>query len=234
MPNESVESEGMNVHDVVREFWNARNADEFDSRAGRSGRMEAISLVAALAKPHLSREGTVSIELGCGSGLFAEAAGARNIVGVDFSSSLLAYARRRMDTVWQKDIFELQLTKNSVDNIVSLFVIDDYPSKKKRLFFARVFSFLKQGGHFFFAAYSPNDERMGSLREVINPKAGVTFQIHLEDASFYKRMLRLCGFKIDVSKVLRTRGFHEVGKESMTLKREFIIIVARKPANEQT
>jgi hypothetical protein len=117
---------------------------------------------------------------------------------------------------------------------VSLFVIDDYPSERKRLFFTRVFSFLKLGGRFFFAAYSPNDERMGSRREVINTKTGLRFQIYLEDASFYKEMLKQCGFEIDMSEVLGTSGLCEIGTESMTVKREFIIIVALKPPNECT
>jgi 2-polyprenyl-3-methyl-5-hydroxy-6-metoxy-1,4-benzoquinol methylase len=121
-------------YDAVREFWNARESKEFDSRTRRSGRMGAINRVAALAKPYLSREGAVSIDLGCGTGLFAEAVGVRSIIGVDFSSSLLAVARRRMDTVWHQNIFDLRLAEISVDNVVSLFVIDDYPSDKKRSF----------------------------------------------------------------------------------------------------
>ena len=139
------------------EFWNAKNAEKFDSRSRSSGRMEAINRVAAIAKPYLSQEATVSIDLGCGTGLFAEAVGVRNIIGVDFSFPFLTSSRRRMDIVWEQNIFGLQLAKNSVDNIVSLFVIDDYPSEKKHMFFRQVLSFLKPGGRFFFAAYSPND-----------------------------------------------------------------------------
>ena len=100
------------------EFWNAKNAEKFDSRSRSSGRMEAINRVAAIAKPYLSQEATVSIDLGCGTGLFAEAVGVRSIIGVDFSSPFLTSSRRRMDIVWEQNIFGLQLAKNSVDNIV--------------------------------------------------------------------------------------------------------------------
>ena len=193
--------------------------------------MEAINRVAAIAKPYLSQKGAVSIDLGCGTGLFAEAVRVRSIIGVDFSSPFLTSARRRMDTVWEQNIFDLQLAKNSVDNIISLFVIDDYPSEKKRMFFRQVFSFLKPGGHFFFAAYSPNDERMGRLREVIDAKARVSFEIYLEDASFYEDRLQECGFAIDKTEIIKTSGLYETGPQAIRLKREFIVIVAWKPQN---
>ena len=79
------------MYDVVMEFWNAKNAEDFDANSRVSGRMEAISRVAELAKPHLLRKGTVSIELGCGTGLFAEVVGSMGIVGVDLSSAFLAF-----------------------------------------------------------------------------------------------------------------------------------------------
>lgn len=135
-----------------------------------------------------------------------------------------------MDTVWEKDIFDLRLGENSVDNMVSLFVIDDYPSDKKLLFTKRVFSFLRPSGYFFFAAYSPNDERMGRLRQVIDTRE-LTFEIHLEEASFYEHMFQQCGFAIDKTEVFATEGVYEIRPEPITVKREFIVIVARKPSS---
>jgi SAM-dependent methyltransferase len=134
-----------------------------------------------------------------------------------------------MDTVWQKNIFDLQLKKNSVDNVISLFVIDDYPSDKKEMFFRQVFSFLKPGGHFFFAGYSPNDERMGKLRNAINAKAGVNFKIYLEDASFYIDKFQECGFIVDKTEIFKTSGAYETETQVMRLKREFILMVAENP-----
>ena len=134
------------------------------------GRMEAISRAAESAKPHLLRKGTVPIDLGCGTAFFAEAVEIRSIVGLDFSSVFLPFARERMKTVFHQSIFDFQLKKSSVDNIISLFVIDDHPSEKKRIFFKHVLSSLKPSGRFFFSACSPNDERMGKLREVVNKK----------------------------------------------------------------
>jgi ubiquinone/menaquinone biosynthesis C-methylase UbiE len=221
------------MYDAIMKYFNKRTGEDFDSRARILGRMPAIARMAAIAEPYLSQEGVVSMDLGCGTGLFAEAVGVRSIIGVDFSSALLNSARERMDVVWQQSIFDLQLAKNSVDNIVSLFVIDDYPSEKKRVFFGQVFSFLKPQGHFFFAAYSPKDERMGTLREVIKAKAKErdSLKVYLEDASFYENMLQECGFAIDKSEKINANGVLEVGRQVMRLKREFILIVARKLQN---
>lgn len=218
------------MYDAIMEYFNKRSGDDFDSGAKSLGRLQAITRMAAIAKPYLSQEGVVSIDLGCGTGLFAEVVGVRNIIGVDFASSLLNSARERMDTVWQQSIFDLQLTQNSVDNIASLFVIDDYPSETKCMLFRQVFSFLKPQGHFFFAAYSPKDERMGTQREVIKVKAKSrdSLKVYLEDASFYENTLLECGFAIDKSELVNTNGVLEIGQQVIRLKREFILIVARK------
>ena len=192
--------------------------------------MEAIKRMAAIARPHLEGMNCVTVDLGCGTGLFEEVVGNRSIIGVDFSPSMLALARTRMDTVWQKDIFRIQLPANGVDNVISLFVIDDYPSKDKLLFFREVFSFLKQGGRLFFAAYSPRDERMGSLRELISSRTGVSFKVYLEEPSFYTGGLGECGFTIDNLEAIQAKGLYRTrtGEETTEVKREFILIVARK------
>lgn len=218
------------MYDAIMEYFNKRNGEDFDCGARGLGRMQAINRMAAIAKPYLSREGVVSMDLGCGTGLFAEAVGVRNIIGVDFAPSLLNSARERMDTVWQQSIFDLQLAQNSVDNIATHFVIDDYPSEKKCMFFKQVFSFLKPQGHFFFAAYSPKDERMGTQREVIRAKAKApdSFDVYLEDTSFYENTLLECGFAIDKSELVNASGVFEIGQQVIRLKREFILIVARK------
>lgn len=219
----------MSVHQTVYDFWNARNAEEFDAVTIRSGRIDAINYVAALAKPHLTRPGVLSIDLGCGTGLFAHIVGVRDIIGVDFSSPLLTLARTRMDTVWEQDIFKLCLPHGSVDNVISLFVIDDYPSERKQEFFGLVFRLLRAGGLFFFAAYSPHDDRMGRLRETINAKAGFKFHVYLEDQTYYENAFRGHGFSIHRSEIVRSVGVYEVEPEPIRLRREFIVIVGLKP-----
>lgn len=153
---------------TVTAFWKTRNAKEFDAIANNSRRMAALRRVSTLATPALSREGATSLDLGCGTGLFAGVVGVRSLIGVDFSEALLVSARERLETVLHHDIFDLPFAANSIDNIVSPFVIDDYIPEKKAKFFTKVSSLLKPGGNFFFAAYSPNDERMGTRHGAFN------------------------------------------------------------------
>ena len=217
------------MSDTIAKFWKMKDAERYDSDSRTSGRMKAYDWVASNAKAHLSKEGAISLDLGCGTGLFAEAVGVRSIIGVDISPSMLELARKRMDTVWEKNIFELQLENSSIDNIISLFVIDDYLSEKKFVFFRKVFDSMKPGGRFFFSAYSPDDGYMGKIHEITLKNGGGSFKVHLEDASFYENMLEECGFIVDNIELIHSRGEIERDSRVKELKREFILIVARKP-----
>jgi SAM-dependent methyltransferase len=211
----------------LTDYWDKRDADDFDKIATLSGRTKAIEKMAKIAVPYLQGANTASIELGCGTGLFAELANARNIIGVDFSASLLAKAKNRMDTVWQKSIFDLDIAACSFDNVISMFVIDDYPADKKRDFFSRVAACLKPGGHFFFAAYSPNDEGMGILRNTSEPPDN-HYEVYLESDSFYKILLDNCSCTATHVEIFRTQGKFKVETQLRDIWREYILIVAVK------
>ena len=213
---------------TVTTFWKTRNAEEFDAIAKDSGRMAALHRVGTLAKPALSPEGATSIDLGCGTGLFAKVVGAKSLVGVDFSEVLLASARERMETVLQHDIFDLPFAACSIENIVSLFVIDDYSSEKKARFFATVFSLLKPGGNFFFAAYSPRDERMGAWHGAFNRQRQESIEIYLEDVSSYRRRFQQCGLLLEQLEIIKADGVFQLGIHTVKLRREFIVMVGQK------
>ena len=215
----------------ITQFWNTRKGEDFDLRAQTSGRILAIERMAALARPHLNTDDKISIDLGCGTGLFAKTVGHRQIIGFDFSEPFLDIARQRMDKTVQKSLFELQLESNSVDNAVSLFVIDDYPSHQKTSFFSQVFTWLKPGGHFFFAAYSPADERMGKKKVQINTKTAAEFEIFLEDSISYENRLADCGFKVSLTELLSATGHYKIETESIAVQREFILLIAQKPSS---
>jgi len=213
----------------LREFWNKKDSNKFDSRVISTGRIEALNRIAEIAEPYLSQENTLSLDLGCGTGLFAEIAGRRNIVGVDFASSLLISARSRMDTVWECSISDLKLDDNSVDNILLLFVIDEYGADRKRMFLKQLFMYLKPGGRLFYTAYTPIDERMNKLREDMNKKGNSQIDIVLEELSVHEDRMCECGFNIESSEIIRTMGQYEMGQgETIEQKREFIIIHASK------
>lgn len=217
------------MQNTVTAFWKTRPAEGVDAGVSRSGRMAALRRVATLAQPALSQEGAVSIDLGCGTGLFADIVEVRRMIGVDFAEALLVSARERMETVVQRDIFDLPFAECTIDNIVSLFVIDDYPSEQKEMFFIKVFALLKPGGHFFFAAYAPHDERMGTWRGAVKKAAQGGFEVYLEDVSSYKDRLQRCGFLLEKTEIVTAEGVFQVGTQRAKLRRAFIIMVGQKP-----
>jgi SAM-dependent methyltransferase len=218
---------------AVREHWHTRDPSDFECTVKTSGRLEPLKIVAEWARPYVSRRDALSIDLGCGTGLFEEIVRCRNIVGVDFSPRFLQFARKRMTIVIERDIFDLRCQDSIADNVISLFVIDDYKPEKKIYFFKEVHHLLRRGGRFFFAAYSPRDERMGTLRSRFNEKMRIKkFEIFLEDASSYEDELRKCGFLVDRSEVINTVGSCQplsINEPPINVKREFILIVGRKP-----
>jgi SAM-dependent methyltransferase len=218
------------LSDRVEEYWRKRDAEGYDSRADRSGRMKAYQWMAAQAKPHLTKKGVVSMDLGCGTGIFAKVVGIKNIIGVDISPTMLEIARTRMERVYEGDIFDLQLEQNSVDNVITLFVLADYPSKKKLDFLQQVYSYLKQGGRFYFSAYSPDDGYMGkSARERASMReGGGSYEVHLEDVSDYENMLENAGFRIEKIGTIGSEGTFVRDSKTISFDREFIVIVALK------
>jgi ubiquinone/menaquinone biosynthesis C-methylase UbiE len=218
------------MSDTVERYWRKYDAAGYDSGADRLGRMKAYQWMAAQAKPYLIKEGVVSMELGCGTGIFAKTVGINNIIGVDMSPPMLEIARKRMDIVYEKNIFDLRLEKNSVDNIIILFVLADYPSEKKMNFLQQVYSFLKPGGHFFFSAYSPNDGYMGKSARVRSTmrKGGGSFEVYLEDVSTYQNMLEKIGFRIEKIEAIESEGSFMRDSKILSFDREFIVIVALK------
>jgi SAM-dependent methyltransferase len=218
------------MSDTVERYWRKRDAEGYDSRADRSGRMEAYKWMAAQAKPHLTGEGVVSMDLGCGTGIFAKVVGVNNIIGIDMSPTMLEIARTRMERVYEGDIFDLRLEQGSVDNVITLFVLADYPSDKKLDFLQQVHSCLKQGGRFFFSAYSPNDGYMGkSARERASMReGGGSFEVYLEDESAYRNMLENAGFRIEKIGTIGSEGAFVGDPRTISFDREFIAIVALK------
>jgi ubiquinone/menaquinone biosynthesis C-methylase UbiE len=218
------------MSDTVESYWRKRDAEGYDARVDASGRMKAYRWMAAQARPHLTKEGVVSMDLGCGTGVFAKTVGIKNIIGVDISPTMLEIARKRINVIYEDNIFDLRVENNSVDNVITLFVLEDYPQEKKRGFLRQVYSYLKRGGRFFFSAYSPNDGYMGkSARERSNMRSGGgSYEVCLEDASTYQNMLEETGFKIEKIETIESEGTFVRDSKIVSFDREFIVIVALK------
>lgn len=206
----------------TNEYWVNRNADSFDKNAYASGRVKALEKMAELAGDRLTLPHMRSVELGCGTGLFSKISGIRNIIGIDFSQTLLDVAALRMDQVYLESIFELTLQKESFDNIISIFVLDDYPSGRKKIFFADAYSLLKKNGHFFFAAYTENDEGIKKFHDTLG------YKTYVEPESEYRMLLSDAGFHIASVEIIHAEGIFSFEGSSQDIKREYILIDALK------
>lgn len=210
------------LFDSVNQYWKDRNADIFDKNAYVSGRVKAIEKIAEIAECRLKPIGMNSVELGCGSGLFSEVSGIRNMTGIDFSQTLLDVAAQRMNHVLLESIFDLNMPRESIDNIISLFVLDDYPSDMKKRLFSDVFSFLKPGGHLFFAAYTKNDEGIKKFQQIID------YEVHVESEYLYRKLLTSLGFSIKVFDILNVQGNFNMDGINQSVQREYVLIEAIK------
>ncbi|MDX2135722.1 MAG: arsenite methyltransferase [Saprospiraceae bacterium] len=104
------------------------------------------------------REGDTVLDLGSGAGndcfiARAETGPAGKVIGVDFTPSMIALARQKVEAKGfnnvefrQGDIEDLPVTDNSVDVVVSNCVLNLVPDKAK--VFSEIMRVLKPGGHF--------------------------------------------------------------------------------------
>ncbi len=200
------------------ERWRTRDAQAFDLSSHSSGRLPAIERVAELAGPRATSSRLLTLEVGCGTGLFAKAARARHLIGLDISVPMLHVARTRMDRVCQQDLFHPGVRPESVDNLVCLFVVDDYPTDDKRSFFHFARAVLRRDGHVFLAAYSPADEYMGRTRSATEPA------VYLESRQAYLDYLAEADLSVYSSETLHATGQIDVGG---SIRREFLLFAAK-------
>lgn len=236
--------------DLVRDFWNHHSPADFDASLETSGRRASLQSLAALASPALSRPGLVAVDLGCGTGLLERELPGVRWLGVDRSWAFLTWARPRLAWALQGDLLELPLQAASVDVAVLAFVVEDYANK--RPFWAEVGRILKPDGRFFFAAYGPRDDRMGTLKTGPFTALTVPFPVFLEEPGRYAQQFAEVGFQIERQEWVHTtapfdrarfvaevvaqgkastarveRWLDEVGIGTV-LRREFWLCVARK------
>jgi 2-polyprenyl-3-methyl-5-hydroxy-6-metoxy-1,4-benzoquinol methylase len=205
----------------VKQFWNSSEAEGFEKITIESGRYDAIEDIAKVFSLEARKPISSSLDLGCGTGLFEKALDRKDIIGVDISSPFLELAKTRINKIIEKSIFEYK-PKTKFHNIISLFVIDDYSDKFKKDFLKHIISLLKPSGKLFFAAYSPNDERMGSKKDKINKILNQEFNIELESLEFYENIIKKTGLKILTSKFISKKGLYK----DINVNREFIFIIA--------
>jgi SAM-dependent methyltransferase len=204
----------------IKQFWNSSKAEKFEKITVKSGRYEAIEDIAKVFNLKAIKPISSSLDLGCGTGLFEKVLDRKDIIGVDISSSFLELAKTRINEIIEKNVFEYK-PKIKFHNIISLFVIDDYSNGFKKDFFNHVISLLKPNGKLFFAAYSPNDERMGTKKAEIDKALSQDFNIEVENLEFYENLIGKAGFKLLISKLITKKGMYK----DINVNREFIFII---------
>jgi SAM-dependent methyltransferase len=205
----------------LKTTWNRRSPERFEEGAIAGARVAAIASVAQLAGEVL-KPGDVVLDVGCGVGLLAIQLPSISVIGVDFSSSLLARAKKRLP-VAQGSVFALPVADRAIGVVTCLFVLDDYDTTAKRAAIRHLARVVRVGGSVIVAGYAPDDERMGSRRREVSDG---TILVHLEDEPFYRDALAAIS---DTGTVriehIRTQGHSLIDGIVHPMQRHFILAV---------
>jgi SAM-dependent methyltransferase len=219
----------MSLEDL-RDAWSARDPWVFEDAATSAGRVAAIARAAELIRQWVKPDDVV-LDVGCGVGLLAEWLRDVQLIGVDFSWSLLAAAKKRLP-VMQADAFALPVRPNRVAVVACMFVLDDYDTATKRQALSHLASVLRPPGYLLVAGYAPDDDRMGPRRREVS--AGEA-DVYLENELFYREALGATGdrttFNLEhVRTTVEVSAIHGVQKRAAVqrsapspMQRHFII-----------
>ena len=67
------------------------------------------------------------------------------------------------------------------------------------------------------------------MKTSINNAIGNEFTIYLESIEYYLNKLLESGFEIEKSETIKTAGIYKQNNKSIEVKREFDLIIAKKP-----
>lgn len=143
------------------------------------------------------------VEIGCGTGLNTEwlAAGAKSVVGLDFSAGMLDRARRRVAAPHVR--FESHDVRRpwpvdaaAADLVVSMLVLEHVELVEP--VFAEAARVLRPGGILFLCELHPTRQRLGRQAEFTHPETGETARIaaFFHDASDYVNGAVRAGFLV--------------------------------------
>jgi ubiquinone/menaquinone biosynthesis C-methylase UbiE len=135
--------------------WQAR-ASVYDEHLGRI----TTKIAGAVLDAARVVSGSAVLDVACGPGYGAGQAAARGAeaLGLDFSSEMVAEARRRLPDVEfvEGDAQRLDLPDAAFDAVVCIFGIAHLPDADAAI--AEAFRVLRSGGRFAFTAWSPPEE----------------------------------------------------------------------------
>ena len=231
----------------LRDFWENRG-ESFEKDYGI--RMEGIAKIVNEIRELI--KGRLVLDIGCGPGI-VEKLFPRNssTVGLDFSISMLRRAEKRIRQLVLGDSLNLPFGSETFQIATCFFVASDYSEKMG--IFSEAFRVLQDKGLLLFADYSQEDTHW-KLRRRIRPILGESSTIYIEDEETLSNKLGQAGFKVrkakrilfnaafELRRYIRTETELQLLKETdpdlfmhvqdlaerKRIKREFILLVARK------
>lgn len=155
---------------VKREFkyWKNR-ANRFENLYHI--RSEGIEKSLREASPYLKNVKGCIVDVGCGTGIPASILKSKlrkNVIGTDFSPSMLKKAKERLKYLVRADALHLAFPNDSLGAIICITVLTDYRNKKP--FFREFYSCIRKDGIYVHGDYSLNDEYW-NLNEYTYPLA---------------------------------------------------------------
>lgn len=233
--------------ELLRDFWESRSVSfEKDYGIRQKGIVKLANETAKLI------DGKLVLELGCGPGIVASFY-PRNadVVGLDFSSSMLKRAKKRIRKLVLGDSLSLPFRNETFKVVTCFFMASDYASKESIL--SEAFRVLETRGVFLYADYSPNDEHW-KLRREIGPTLGESCDIHIEGDRELSEKLKHVGLSVQEARLIRfnaefrleryVKSRNEIQRlkeispylwkrlktcaESGRIEREFILLASRK------
>lgn len=233
----------------LQDFWEERGKTKSFEK-DYSIRVEGIKQI--VNEIHAYLRGRLILDVGCGPGIAASLFPADSeVIGLDFSISMLRNARNRILRLVQGSAFNLPFGDCSFNVTTCLFVASDYSDKMG--IFNESYRVLKENGFLFFSDYSLNDEHW-EFRRTIRPLMGEKCNIFLKDEDSLSNDIRQAGFKVQETKHLQfttsfklkryVRSKNEMNRlktnnpdlwndiqgciKNKKIHREFILIIGRK------
>jgi ubiquinone/menaquinone biosynthesis C-methylase UbiE len=231
----------------LRDFWEHRSElFERDYSIRTEGIIKVVTEIAELI------EGKLVLDMGCGPGILTELYPKNsNVVGLDFSISMLRSAKNRIGQLVLGDSLNLPFSSGTFEVVTCFFVASDYSQKEQ--IFSEGFRVLEDKGLLLFADYSSRDVHW-MLRRRIRPVMGESCNIYIEDQKTLSKKLKLIGFRVQETKLIRFNAGFEPSRyvrtetelqslkeaepdlfrhiqgltERKMVKREFILLAARK------
>lgn len=242
---------------VKREFryWENR-ADRFENLYYI--RREGIEKLLCEAYLYLKNVKGCVVDVGCGTGIttfIMEKELEKNVIGTDFSPSMLRKAKERIRYLVQADALHLTFPNNSFGAIICLTVLTDY--RDKNFFFHEFYSCLREDGIYVHGDYSPNDTYW-NLNESTYPLAyssefklaresiedleyklvqegftvlksrSIDFKVSMTVNDYVQIVKTRPGFKFNLEKENQVRKIAEEYLSNDELDRELIFIVSKK------